>query len=234
MAGYLGSSNRKNEADAFRAAVQAEVGDINTTIDGEIVSYNRATQRATVKLKLEQSIGGQTIQAPALEDIKVAMPGGGGFGLHYDMKAGDPVVVHVRQSNTDTSQTEGGNAQGGPTRSFNLSDAIAYPGGGEDSKVMTNMPAGGAHYGSSDGKSGLQARAGGSSAIIGGPNGSDKLTVSAAGKIDLKGENGDSLFQIIRDLATTFRNHTNTGSPLDSPFVTAADAIIARLDAIHG
>lgn len=166
MAGYLGSSNRKNESDAFRAAVQAEVGDINTTIDGEIVSYNCATQRASVKLKLEQSIGGQTIQAPALEDIKVAMPGGGGFGIHYDMKAGDPVVVHVRQSNTDTSPADGGNAQGGATRSFDLSDAIAYPGGGEDSKVMTNMPAGGAHFGSKDGKSGLQTRAGGSSALV--------------------------------------------------------------------
>lgn len=233
MAGYLGSSNRKNGSDAFRAAIQAEVGEINTTLDGEIQSYDRTTQRATIKLKLEQTVGGQIIQAPALQDIKVAMPGGGGFGVHYDMKAGDPVVVHVRQSNTDMSQTDGGNAQGGATRSFNLSDAIAYPGGGEDSKVMTNMPAGGAHFGASDGKKGMQTRADGTTALVGG-NGTDAVTVGPTGLIDMKGPNGDSLFQIIRDLTTTFRNHTNAGDPLDSPYVAAADAIIARLDAIHG
>ncbi|KRE07466.1 hypothetical protein ASE63_22465 [Bosea sp. Root381] len=230
MAGYVGSSNRRNESDAFRAAVQAEVGEINTTLDGEIVSYDRATQRATIKIKLEQSIGGQTIQAPALEDIRVAMPSGGGFGAHYDLKSGDPVIVHVRQSNTDTSQTEGGNAQGGATRSFNLSDAIAYPGGGEDSDVMENMPAGGAHFGSKDGKSGLQARAGGSSAIVGGPSGSDKLTVSADGKIDLKSESGDSLLDIVRGALVLIKDHVNSGAPTDAGTQAAATALIAKID----
>jgi hypothetical protein len=229
MAGFVGSSNRKNDADAFRAAVQAEVGEINTTLDGEIVSYDRSTQRASIKLKLEQSIGGQTVQAPALDDIKVAMPGGADFGVHFDMKAGDPVVVHVRQSNTDNSQTDGGNAQSS-TRSFNLSDAIAYPGGGPDGNTMSNMPAGGAHFGSKDGKSGLQARAGGSSAIVGGPSGSDKLVVNAAGKIDLKSESGDSVLDIIKAALVLIRDHLNAGAPTDSATQVAANQLIAKID----
>lgn len=234
MAGFQGTSTRRSPHEGLAGATEAERREINTTLDGEVVSYNRATQRATIQPKLERKFGDKTLKAPALQEIKVAMPGGGGFGVHYDLQAGDPVVLHVRQRNTDASQTEGGDANGAPGRMHDLSDAIAYPGGGPDGNTMSNMPAGGAHFGSRDGKSGLQTRAGGSSALVGGPNGTDKLTVSAAGKIDLKGENGDSLFQIIRDLATTFRNHTNTGAALDSPFVAAADAIIARLDAIHG
>ncbi|MCO5092065.1 Gp138 family membrane-puncturing spike protein [Bosea sp. (in: a-proteobacteria)] len=234
MAGHQGTSTRKNPVEGLFAATEAERREINTTLDGTIVSYDRATQRATIQPKLERKFGDKTLKAPPLQEIKVVQQNGGGFGVHVDLKPGDPVTVHFRQRSVDKSQTDGTDTNGSPGRMHDLSDAIAYPGGGEDSKIMTNMPAGGAHYGSSDGKSGLQARAGGSSAIVGGPNGSDKLTVSAAGKVDLKGENGDSLFQIIRDLAQVFRNHTNTGAPLDSPFVAAADAIIARLDAIHG
>lgn len=234
MAGNQGTSTRRNPAEALFAAIESERREINTTLDGTVVSYDRATQRATVQPKLERKFGDNNLKAPELQEIKVAMPGGGGYGVHYDMKAGDPVVLHVRQRSVDTSQTDGSDANGAPGRMHDLSDAIAYPGGGPDSNTMDNMPAGGAHFGKKDGKQGLQTRGDGSSALVGGPSGSDKLTVSAAGKVDLKGENGDSLFQIIRDLATTFRNHTNTGAPVDSPYVAAANAIIARLDAIHG
>lgn len=234
MAGHQGTSTRRNPVEGLFAATEAERREINTTLDGTIVSYDRTTQRATIRPKLERKFGDKTLQAPNLQEIKVVQQNGGGFGVHVDLQPGDPVTVHIRQRSVDKSQTDGSDADGSPGRMHDLSDAIAYPGGGEDSKVMTNMPAGGAHFGKSDGKSGLQARGDGSSAIVGGPNGADKLTVSPTGKLDLKGENGDSLFQIIRDLATTFRDHTNAGGALDSPYVAAADAIIARLDAIHG
>lgn len=234
MAGYQGTSTRKSAHEALAAVTEAERREMVTTFDAVIVSYDRATQTATIQPKLSRRFGDKVLTPPPIEKVRISMPAGGGFGAHYDMKPGDPVIGHARMRNTDTSQTDGSDADGSPGRMHDFSDSIAFPGGGADTVKMENMPAGGAHYGSTDGKSGLQTRAGGSSAIVGGPNGTDKLTVSAAGKIDLKGENGDSLFQIIKDLAMTFRDHTNTGAPMDTPFVAAADAIIARLDAIHG
>lgn len=234
MAGHQGTSTRRNPAEALFAATESERREVFTTYDATIVSYDRATQLATIQPKLKRKFGDKELTAPPVEKVRISMPSGGGFGSHYDMKPGDPVVAHARMRNTDISQGDGSDANAAPGRMHDISDSIAFPGGGPDTVKMDNMPAGGAHFGKSDGKSGLQARADGSSAIVGGPNGSDKLTVSAAGKVDLKGENGDSLFQIIRDLATTFRDHTNTGAPLDSPFVVAAEAIITRLDAIHG
>lgn len=230
MAGHQGTSTRRNPAEALFAATEAERREVNTTLDGTIVSYDRSTQRAKVQPKLERRFGDKVLKAPVLEEIKIVQQNGGGFGVHVDLKAGDPVTVHVRQRSVDKSQTEGGDANGAPGRMHDLSDAIAYPGGGEDSKVMTNMPAGGAHFGKSDGKSGLQARADGSSAIVGGPNGSDKFVVSATGKIDMKSESGDSLLDIIREFLVTFRDHRNSGQPLDAPYVSAANVLIAKID----
>lgn len=230
MAGHQGTSTRRNPAEALFAATEAERREINTTLDGTIVSYDRATQRAKVQPKLERRFGDKVLQAPVLEEIKVAMPGGGGFGVHYDMKPGDPVTLHVRQRSVDKSQTEGGDANGAPGRMHDLSDALAYPGGGEDAKVMQNMPAGGAHFGATDGKKGMQARADGSTAIVGGPSGSDKLVVNAAGRIDLKSESGDSLLDIVRSALVLIKDHLNSGAPTDAGTQAAATALIAKID----
>jgi hypothetical protein len=234
MAGFQGTATRKDFMEFIAGAVESGIREVNTTFDATVVSYDRSTQLATIQPKLKRKFGDKDLTAPPLEKIRIAMPSGGPDGVHFDLKPGDPLVAHARMRNTDTSQGDGSDANASPGRMHDLSDVIAYPGGGPDTSKMDNMPAGGTHFGKKDGKSGLQTRADGSSAIVGGPSGSDKFRVGADGKIDMVGENGDSLFQIIRDLATTFRNHTNTGAPLDGPFAAAADAIIARLDAIHG
>lgn len=230
MAGYQGTSTRRNGHEALSAVIEAERREINTVLDGIIVTYDRDTQLATVQPKLTRKFGDKELTAPALEKIKVVQAKGGGHGVHVDLAPGDPVSLHFRQRSTDASQTDGTDANGAPGRMNDLSDAVAFPGGGDDAKTQTNMPAGGAHFGKNDGKAGLQTRADGSAAIVGGPNGTEKITVNPAGKIDIKGEDGDSLLQIIKDLATTFRDHTNATGAMDSPFVTAANAIIARIN----
>jgi hypothetical protein len=233
VAGFQGTSTRKTELEVLAAIAEAERREINTTADGKIVSYDRATQRGEVQVNLERKFGDKTLKAPVLEEIKIAMPGGGGFISHYDLKAGDPVTVAFRQRNTDKSQTEGGDADGAPGRMHDLSDAIAYPGGGEDSKVATNMPAGGAHYGKSDGKKGMQVRADGTTALVGG-DGKDAVTVKPSGQVDIKGPNGDSLMNIIREALVLIKNHLNEGAPVDGGTHAAATALIARLDGIQG
>lgn len=230
MAGNQGTSTRKDAHEGLAAVIEAERREINTTLDGTIVTYNRVTQRATIQPKLKRKFGDKELTAPPLHEIKVAQLRGDTHGIHIDLAVGAPVLLHARQRNTDTSQTEGGDANGAPGRMHDLSDAIAYPGGGEDSSVQQNMPSGGMHVGKNDGKSGLQARADGSSAIVGGPTGSDKLVVSAAGKIDLKGESGDSLLQIIRDALVLIRDHLNGGAATDASTQAAANVLIGKID----
>lgn len=233
MAGYQGSSTRRSPVEALAAAIEAERREINTVIDGVIVSFDRTTQRATIKPKLQRKFGEKVLDAPDLKEIKVAMPGGGGFGVHYDLKPGDPVTLMIRQRSVDKSQTEGGNTDNAPGRMHDLSDAVAYPGGGQDSKVMTNMPEGGAHIGTTDGKKGLQLRADGSQAIVGGPDGADKLIVAPDGRVDLKA-GGETLFEILGDFVTIFKNHQNGGAPMRPSDIIAAETLLLRISHIRG
>lgn len=234
MAGYQGTSTRRNGHEALAAATEAERREINTTLDGTIVSYDRATQRAKIQPRLERKFGDKTLKAPALEEIKVVQQNGGGHGVHVDLKAGDAVTVHFRQRSVDKSQTDGGDSDGAPGRMHDLSDAIAYPGGGEDAKTMTNMPAGGAHFGSADGRKGLQTRADGSAVLIGGPTGTDAFKVKPSGQVDVTGPNGDSVLNILREAIELIRDHLNGITETDVLSKTRANALIGRLGSIQG
>jgi len=59
MAGYNGTSNAKNGTDALRGMIEAERREINTVLDGTIVSYDRASQQATIQPKLKRKFGDQ-------------------------------------------------------------------------------------------------------------------------------------------------------------------------------
>lgn len=230
MAGYQGSSTRKDPAELLAAVTESERREIVTTFDATIVSYDRATQMATIQPKLKRKFGDKELTAPPLEKIKIVQPKSTGGGVHVDLQAGDPVIAHARMRNSDTSQTDGSDADAAPGRMHDMSDAIAYPGGGPDSSVQTNMPEGGVHFGGNDGKSGVQRRADGSTAIVGGPTGSDKFTVSAAGKIDMKSESGDSLLDIVRAALVLIKDHLNSGAPTDAGTQAAATVLIAKID----
>ncbi len=234
MAGYQGSSTRKDPAELLAAVTESERREIVTTYDATIVSYDRATQMATIQPKLKRKFGDKTLTPPPIEKVRISMPAGGGFGAHYDMKPGDPVVAHARMRNTDTSQGDGSDADGSPGRMHDFSDSIAFPGGGADTVKMENMPAGGAHYGATDGKKGMQVRADGSTAIVGGPSGTDALQVKPTGQIDLKGPNGDSVLDVLRDALILIRDHLNGGAPTDAGSQAAANVLIAKLAAIKG
>ena len=230
MAGFQGTSTRRDGHEALAAAIDAERREIITTFDATIVSYDRATQMATIQPKLKRKFGDTALAAPPLEKIKIVQPKSKGGGVHVDLQPGDPVVAQARMRNADTSQTDGSDADAAPGRMHDLSDAVAYPGGGPDASVQANRPAGGGHVGGNDGKSGSQRRAEGSTAIVGGPSGSDKFTVSAAGKIDMKSESGDSLLDIVRAALVLIKDHLNAGAPTDSGTQAAATALIAKID----
>jgi hypothetical protein len=230
MAGYQGTSTRRSGHEALAAVTEAERREMVTTYDAVIVSYDRATQTATIQPKLKRQFGDKTLTPPPIEKIRISMPAGGGFGAHYDMKPGDPVVAHARMRNTDTSQTDGSDADGAPGRMHDFSDSIAFPGGGPDTVMMENMPAGGAHYGATDGKKGMQVRADGSTAIVGGPGGGDKFKIGPDGKIDMVGESGDSVLDIIKSALLLIKSHLNGGAPTDSATQAAADVLIAKID----
>lgn len=234
MAGYQGNATRKDPVEFIAGAIEARAREIVTTFDATVVSYDRSNQTATLQPKLKRKFGDKELAAPELQQVRIAMPAGGSFGTHYDLKPGDPVVAHARMRNTDSSQADGSDADASPGRMHDLSDVIAYPGGGADPVKMQNMPAGGAHFGSTDGKKGLQTRADGSSAIVGGPNGTDAVQVKPTGQVDIKGPNGDSVLDVIRAALVLIRDHLNGGAATDAASQAQANLLIAKIDGIKG
>lgn len=230
MAGYQGTATRRDFVESLSAAIEAERRDLYTTLPGTIVSYDPATQTAQVQPALKMRFGDRELQAPVLQSVPVKHPRGGGYGVHFPLKPGDPVELSFATRARDPFQAEGGAIDGAPGRMHSLSDATAYPGGYPDARPMQGVDGSTFFAGSDDGKRGTRVGEDGTVALVGGPSGSEKLTVTPDGRVDLKGESGDSLLQIIRDFLVVFRDHTNTGAPVDAPFRDAANVLIAKID----
>ena len=229
MAGYQGTATRGQHLEALAAAIEAERREVLTTVRGAIVAYDPVTQRASVQPLMTARFGDETLRAPVLESVPVMQPRGGGYAAHFPLKAGDPVTLHVFSRGHDRALADGSDANLRPGRMHELSDAVAYPGGHADTQALAGMNGQGAHFGSDDGKRGIQARDDGTTAVVGGPDGGDKLRVDAAGRVDLTA-NGESLLAIIREFLVIFRDHTNQTLPLDGVWAMAASQLIARID----
>lgn len=206
MAGYQGSSTRRDPEEALAAFVESERRDINTMIPGKVVSYDRKRQKATIQPMLSQKIGEETVRAPELVEVPVSFPRAGGFVLHKPLKKDDEVILHFAQRSLDASGEDGSDADGAPGRMHDLSDAVALPASFSKPKEMANMPEKGIYFGRDDGKAGL--------------------TIDDNGKVDFKQE-GDSLKAFLKDFLTAFRDHLQ---PAAHDKVAVASQLLTRLD----
>lgn len=210
MAGHQGSSTRRDANELLAGIPQAERGEINTMVMGEVVSYDPKRQKMTVQPRLSMMIGGEKVRAPELQEVPYSYPRAGGMVLHKPPKKGDEVMLIASQRSLDQSGEDGSDAENNQGRMHSLSDSIAMPAAYSKTKELSNLPADRMHFGSEDGKSGLQMKEDGTFDLVKG---------------------GDTVFKIMRDFAEAFRDHIHAASP-KSDKVAAAEAIIARIDAM--
>jgi hypothetical protein len=211
MAGFQGTSTRRDPHEAQAGAVEAERRDMMTMIPGEVVAYDSATQTATIRPRLKQNFAGTVLQAPDLIEVPVAHPQAGGFIIHKPLKAGDEVLLHFAQRSLDQSGDDASAADGAPGRMHDLSDAIAHPASYSKPAQRAGLPSDRMHIGSTDGTAGLQMK----------PDGTFDT---------VKG--GDSVFKIIVDALTALKAHKNGGVAMDAGDQSALQAIIDRANAM--
>lgn len=212
MAGYQGSSTRGSLVEAIAALVESERRAVLTSARGKIVSYDVATQTATIKPLLKVKIGDQDLEAPNLESVPVRQPRGGGYALHAPVKAGDEVDLNFASRSLDKPQNDSEASDAGAGRMHHLSDAVAYPSGSSEKTKMTGLPSDRMHVGTDDGKGGLQ--------------------VKPDGTLDLK-SGDESLIDMLKEFLDIFKTHTHNGVPPDPPVVAAIEALKTRLDSIQ-
>ncbi|TNC14927.1 hypothetical protein FF100_04955 [Methylobacterium terricola] len=205
MAGYQGTSTRRDTQEYLAAIPETERADINTTAVGIVQSYDAKTQTAVVQPKLTMQIDGETIRAPELQSVPVAHPRAGGLIMHKPLKKGDEVNLHFAQRSLDDAVQDGSDQSANRGRMHSLSDALAVPAAHSKAKQLANLPADRAHLGSEDGKSGLQMKEDGSFDLV---------------------RNGDTVFRILEDLTKAFRDHLQPGA---HDKIADANAILTRI-----
>jgi hypothetical protein len=128
--------------DLLAEAVRAGCAKMHTSFPATVIAYDPTTQKATVQPALRSRIDDTLLDRerpdlappPPIANVPVVWPSGGGvaspWSLHGPLAPGDPVTVVVAERSTDEWRTLGA-VDNTPldARRFDLSDAVAYPGG---------------------------------------------------------------------------------------------------------
>lgn len=128
--GYRGkTTNAPRENTAVQA--QSERESMWGEMTGTIVSFDPATQTASVKPDYKPRHNGQPVEMPQLDEVPVRFPRAGGFVITTPVKPGDKVALRPQMRSSEEFHTGGDYTPVGDARSFSLSDMEAFLDGGE-------------------------------------------------------------------------------------------------------
>ena len=165
--GYQGkTTNLRREVVATQAAAEQEskMGEM----PGEIVSFDPATQTATIKPLYKPKANGVEIEMPELLEVPVRFTRAGKGGMTFPISAGDKVNLRPQMRSSENYH-ESGEFSTSSARSFHLSDMEAYLDGGESlSSPIENFDSENVHMRfSEDGSFGIKGSSEGKIAIEG-------------------------------------------------------------------
>lgn len=114
---------------ATRAAIDAKVVNIHTTLPGKVVSFDKLKQTAVVRPGIKRYFRGQGWKTlPDLMDVPVSFPRGGDFALTLPVRTGDECKISFSERAIDTWFASGGEQVPHSYRTHDLSDAFAEVG----------------------------------------------------------------------------------------------------------
>jgi len=108
------------------AAITGRMYGMFTGLPGRVLAFNATEQTATIQPEPATYQGDVVVQLPALHDVPVKFPQGGGFRLTWPLVAGDRVWLSFACRPLDAWKAGAGSEPGG-IRSHALSDATAAP-----------------------------------------------------------------------------------------------------------
>lgn len=118
--------------EMIEGTAAAATGEINTSMPARIVSYDPARNRAVVQPTLPKRLAdGTTLAAPTIAEVPILWPAAGGSVFTMPLRAGDEVWLEFSQRSLE-GWLSGNDAAPDDPRQFDLSDAVARPGGGRD------------------------------------------------------------------------------------------------------
>lgn len=187
-------------ADVVNDLVDKTLIGMNICLPAKIVSYDKATQYATVQVQLKQKRNGVLVNRPPIPNVPVKHPraNGGKAFIHMPLKTGDDVTLVFSQRSLDNWKTQGGMQDPADPRKFNFTDAYALIGG-------SSIP------------DAFSPTTDDSIEIV---NGSSSLVVTPDGKFQLKNDTAE-LVQVLQKVVQTLSTaSTLAGGPF-TPDVVA-------------
>lgn len=208
--------------EAIRTILDNELVEIHTTFPGEIVSYDKDTQTATIRPMVRRPIlardindGVDTVETlPDLLNVPIRHPRGGGTFIHIPLTAGDSMWVHCTQ--TDISNWRSTGNVSSPTTGLihDLASCWAEPGAFHDAQVLD------------------PSKVSDTDITIG--NGSFTINITG-NRIEFNGSSDSAaLASVVNRLSNAFTIHKHTGGsggPVEgvSPVFTHAESASSRI-----
>lgn len=146
-------------------AVRTGIATIHTSIPAVVVSYDAATQRATVQPCIKRRLGtGETFEYPALVDVPVKQPSTADYAIHLPVSAGTEGLLHFSERSLDEWLIEGGTGvEASDPRRFDEQDGVFAPGHMSNDQALpaAARPGDALCIGTRDGSVRMEIRAGG-------------------------------------------------------------------------
>lgn len=120
-------------AELLRAAMDARIANVHTALPGQVVSYDPATQTASVQPMIKRvyvdADGNEASDSlPQLLKVPVCFPRAGLTFITFPIQPGDGVLLVFAERPLDQWRTQGIEADPGDIAMHQLGDAIAIPG----------------------------------------------------------------------------------------------------------
>jgi len=137
--------NSPTLVDVLRAAMDAAVSNLHTSIPAEVVSYDETVQKVSVQPMIrrayeDESGTRQVENLPIVNDVPVIMPGAGGYRITFPIAVGDTVALFFCQASIDKWLKQGGLVDPLDDRKHTLNDAFAVPGLKPFSSALNDAP----------------------------------------------------------------------------------------------
>jgi hypothetical protein len=138
-------SRSPNLAELLRVAMENRLLEVHTSLPGRVEKINASTQTVDVKPLIKRRYadpdGTEVDESlPVIPRVPLAFPRAGNFKITWPIRKGDLVdLVFTETSRDNFKAGDGGEVDPDDFRRFDLSDAVAYPGGHPESKALTDF-----------------------------------------------------------------------------------------------
>jgi hypothetical protein len=119
-----------NLVESLQLLHESTLGDINTSMPGEVVSYDAARNRAVVRPVLPKALNSEeALEPPKIVEVPVVWPAsnGGKSSFTMPLQPGDGVMLSFQQRSLE-GWLDGKKEMPDDPRQFDLSDCVAHPG----------------------------------------------------------------------------------------------------------